>query len=816
MNIQLRHIGIAATAFFCVMVIAACGYFRVFKGSEDDKITWTQSVGYKTETEVVEAIESCVGTLAVASLTFAEGDKASSVTQNFTVPQRLGDCDVGWSANSEASAWITILEGVAIVTRPTGSNDETVTLTASLSVGETFETKTVVVTIKRQGAVTDTGTNSGTNSGTNNNNNNTSDVSTCKTNLTTSRFTFASGDSTTAVTQNFTVPVTQNSCSVEWTASNSTWITGINSSTGVVTVARQSAIADQTVTLTATLNHSSSGTSDTKSFNVTIVRQQTDGEAVALCKANLTSGGITFGTGDTSTTVTQNFTLPLAQNDCTVSWTGDNSTWIPSFNPSTGVATVARQSSLANQTVTLTATISRNVYSGASDTKTFNVTVLRLLADSEIDACAAAVDVSDITFTGSDTSAGVTQNFSLPSTISAGGNTCALTWSENPNSSAVVISGTSVSVTRPAYTSANASVNLKATASAGTGYSRESASVGFVVTKLPPTDLQKANECQAGFTTSNITFTSPDIASSVTKNFSLPANATISGNSCAFSSWSSNDSSISVSGTSATVSRPADTGSNASVTISGTVSVNGVAADNPVTANLTVIKYTEAEIITACSTGLTVDDFTGVTKQSNTAGTIANTINAMTVPLSESGVGGLSCSITWSSNNTTYLSLSGGNGTVNHFYDGSDTIVTLTATLTRGSTNATKNFSMTVKSKLSPPVSRTTVAFSAGSYSSINVAFAASSAIAPATILYKICVSNDEDKLANASSMDAMSSNCLTSNMAYPSIESPLNIPINGGSGETWFARVYSIVDGEPNTDSKKILYNKSEGLYFP
>lgn len=706
MIFEARKILVSSALMTTAFAVAACGYVRVFDGSQDEKISWSKSGGYQTDIEVVESLKLCTEALDQSSIIMGSDDSLSSVTENINLPQTSATCSVSWSADAESLSWISINEGLATITRPTGTTDETVTLTATLAQGRSTETKTFTLTVKRKAAGSNTGSSS----------NAATELAACKSNLSSSAFTFASGDSTTSVIRNFTLPVTQNTCSVSWSAGGTSGITSINNSTGVATVSRQAGATDQTITLTATLTHTASGT---------------------------------------------------------------------------------------------------------IDTKTFSVTVLRALSNAEVDTCAASVDISKINFTSPDVAAVVTQNFTLPSRINTGGNICLLSWSEVPDSSAAALSGESVTVSRPAYASGDSSVTLKATASAGTAYTALSAGVNFIVSRAPATDLEKANECLAGFTTSNLTFTNPDTASSVKSNFTLPSGATISGHSCVFSSWQSNNSAVAVAGTSATVTRAADTGSDASVTISGTVTVNGISASGAVTANLTVPKYTEAESVAACKTALTTTDFTGLanTPKTATTGTIAASTTTITFPLVKSGVAGVSCTVSWSSNNASYLSVSGGTGTATHDYDGSHTSVTLTASLGRGSATDTKAFTMSVRSKFVAPTLKSTVAFyNTGNFSKIKVAFAASTladAGDTSTISYKVCVSKDSSDLATITSMDAMGSGCQTVNTAYPSVDSPLEITISAAFGETWKARVYSKVDGQPNTDAKKILYDISGDVTY-
>jgi hypothetical protein len=573
------------------------------------------------------------------------------------------------------------------------------------------------------------------------------------------------------------------------------------------------------VSLTATLTNTDTGEKSSKVFVVTILQSLTDADAVALCKANLDASGFVFAAGDSTSHVSQNFSLPLTQNDCAVSWSAGGSSWISSISNVTGLVTLSRQVASSDETVALTATLSRNRDSGATDTKALSVTILRYLTNAEVDACAAAVGIGSLSFTAPDTSAGVTQDFSLPSTITANGALCTLTWTESPDTNVVAISGTTLSTTRPSYTAGNAAVVLKATASGGSPYTKQSSDVGFTVSKLPATDLERANECRSGFSASNITYSSPDNSAAVTKNFTLPDSLVISGNSCNFTAWQSNSAAIVLSGTeqrSASVTRPADDQSNATVVLSGTVSYNGTPASSLASATVAVQKYSEAESVAACKAALTTSDFTGITVTTATAGTVAVASTSMTFPVTKTGVGGKSCTVSWSSNNISYISVSAGNGSVTHGYDAADTYVTLTPTISRGSaSDSAKTFSMRVKSLFTAPTLRSTVAqenkTTAGA---LSINYVASNVTDSSQIVYKICVSQDSTEVDSISAMDSAGASCQTSTTAYANLNSPLVIQVNGQSGDVWYANVYSMVQGQPDSSSKKILYDVGSATF--
>jgi len=168
------------------------------------------------------------------------------------------------------------------------------------------------------------------------------------------QITFASEDSAASVTQNLTLPTAgPNGTAISWASNN----TAVVSTTGVVT--RPATTTD--VTLTATISKGSA--SDTKQFPLTVL-QITDAQAVAADKASLQ---ITFASGDSASSVTQNLTLPTAgPNGTAISWASSNTGIVST----TGVVT--RPATTTD--VTLTATISKG---SASDTKPFPVSVIQ-------------------------------------------------------------------------------------------------------------------------------------------------------------------------------------------------------------------------------------------------------------------------------------------------------------------------------------------------------------------------------------------------------------------------------------------------------
>ncbi len=351
-------------------------------------------------------------------------------------------------------------------------------------------------------------------------------------------------DSSGSITQNITLATTgPNGTTITWLSSNST-IIAING-----TVTRPAyGTGNTTVTLTATISKGS--TFDTKIFIITIIQApSTDAGSVAADKSALV---ITYGSGDSSASVTQNVTLPTAgSSGTTIAW-GSSNTGIIAAN---GAVTRPAYGS-GNASITMTATISKGL---SNDTKQFILTVIE---NPQSDAGSVAADKAAlvIIYGGSDSAGNVTQNVTLQ-TVGSSGTT--ISWS---SSNTGVISNAGI-VTRPAYGSGNASSTITATITKGLANDTKQ----FVLTVLesPQTD---AGAVAADKTALVIIYGGSDSAGSVTQNVTLA----IAGSSGTTISWvSSNTAVISNSGV---VTRPVSGSGNASSTLTATIS-KGLAND---------------------------------------------------------------------------------------------------------------------------------------------------------------------------------------------------------------------------------------------
>ena len=390
-------------------------------------LTATITVGAASDTKLfpvtvkAQMTDAQAVAAAKAALTigYANGDAATSVTQNLTLPViGLDGCTISWSSSDPSIA----ADGT--VSRPV-TGDLPVTLTATITLNAASDTKVFIVTLKAQ--MTDVQA-----------------VAAAKAAL---AIGYASGDSADSVTQNLTLPTTGSSgCTISW-ASNDESLVSI---TGVV---QQPLTGDAQVTLTATI--SSHAVSDTAAFTVTVKGQMSDADAVAAAKAAL---NITYASGDSAASVTQNVGLPASGSDgCSISWAADTPAVI-------SIAGAVTQPASDPVVVTLTATITSH---SASDTKVFVLNVQPLMNDAA--AVAADKAALAIVYGPGDSASRVTGNIVLPT---SGTNGSTITW----GSSAPDIISISGGVTVPS--DSDASVTMTATISRGSA----SDTANFVLT----------------------------------------------------------------------------------------------------------------------------------------------------------------------------------------------------------------------------------------------------------------------------------------------------------------------------------------------
>ena len=432
------------------------------------------------ETDYTADVAAAKSSLAIE---FASGDSATSVTQDITLPAKVGDVSVKWSSSNTA-----VISNDGNVVRPAfADGNASVTLTATLTKGTASDTKafnvtvlalapySYTVTFDSQNAdtaaspasitVTEpattvsslpsapeksgftfggwfTETNGGgtqfTASTVVNGNitvyakwtatapvdTSAEDVAAVKSAL---ALTFASGDSATSVTKNITLPTGSNGVNVSWSSTN----TSVVSTAGVVT---RPTFADgnASVTLTATLTKGTA--SDTKAFSVTVLALAPYSYTVTFDSQNADTAA-----SPASITVTEPATtvsaLPTAPAKNGFEFGG----W---FTKANGEGTAFTASTVVNNNITVYAkwTATAPVDTSAQDVASLKSTLA-------------------ISFADGDSATSVTGNIILPS----GSNGVNVTWSSS-NTSVVANNGT---VTRPAFADGNATVTLTATLTKG-------------------------------------------------------------------------------------------------------------------------------------------------------------------------------------------------------------------------------------------------------------------------------------------------------------------------------------------------------------
>ncbi len=269
-------------------------------------------------------------------ITYSSGDNSSSVTGNVILPS-AGPCgtNISWASNGSS-----IVSTAGAVTRPSfSSGDALVTLTATISKGSESDTKDFILTIIKAPQT---------------------DAEAVAADKAVLDIIYASGDSALSVTGNLTLVAT-GPCetTITWSSDD----TDVIADNGTVTRPAYSS-EDAPVIMTATISKGIE--SDTKDFDLTVIKApQTDAEAVAADKAVL---AITYAPGDSASHVTQNLTL-LSTGPCgtTNTWESGNTDVIANDG------TVTRpENGSGDAEVTMTATISKNA---ANDTKDFVLTV---------------------------------------------------------------------------------------------------------------------------------------------------------------------------------------------------------------------------------------------------------------------------------------------------------------------------------------------------------------------------------------------------------------------------------------------------------
>jgi len=289
-----------------------------------------------TVKSLMTAAEKVAADKAALSLTYAEGDSATSVTKPLTLAAtgRYGST-VSWMSSNPA---VVSNDGKTINRPAVGAGDATVVLTAIITNGSINDVKTFTVTVKQQ--LTDA-----------------QKVAADKAAL---AIGFQTGDNANSVTRAVTLPAQGvNGSSVTWLSSNPAVI----SNDGKTVNRPANGSGDVQVVFTSVIT--SNGISDIKTFTLVVKQQLTDVQKVAADKAALAIG---FTGTDNATSVTGPLTFPTTGiNGSTIVWVSGNEAVI-----SDDGKTVVRPTGTQDVQVTLTAII---LSGGSADTKTFTLTV---------------------------------------------------------------------------------------------------------------------------------------------------------------------------------------------------------------------------------------------------------------------------------------------------------------------------------------------------------------------------------------------------------------------------------------------------------
>ncbi len=293
-------------------------------------------VTVKEQMTDAEAVAAAMEALVIG---YAEGDSATGVTQNLTLPTSgSSGCSISWASSSPA-----VISTAGVVNQPAVGNAQ-VTMTATVSSHEVSQDVPFSLTVLGEMSDGDA-------------------VAAAKAAL---NIVYASGDSASRVTRDLTLPTSSiDGVVITWESDTPAVI----STSGVVTQPETDPVI---VTLTATLT--SNAASDTKTFELDVQPPMSDAAAVAADKAALTIG---YGPGDSASHVTGNLFLSTeGTNGSTISWVSSD----PSIISISGGVTVPTDE---DATVTMTATLTHGL---ASDAAPFVLTVKATLLTSWVEA----------------------------------------------------------------------------------------------------------------------------------------------------------------------------------------------------------------------------------------------------------------------------------------------------------------------------------------------------------------------------------------------------------------------------------------------
>ena len=375
------------------------------------------------------------------------------------------------------------------------------------------------------------------------------------------------------VTASLTLPSTgENDTTITWSSDN----TSVIANDGTVTRPATGS-ANATVTLTATITKGS--VSQTKTFTIIVLKEPASAaDALTEAQTLLTGASLTYGTGESASAVTTNITLPsTGANGTTIVWSEKTDTGSNISISGTTAAVTRPIYSSSNANIELTATITN---SSGSLTKDITLTILKSdpTPVEAINAAKAALTESNITFTASETSATVKNNFTLPLT---GSLDTTISWTSA--NSAVSISGASATVTRAA---SDVTGNITATISKAGGASQTK---DFSIKVLADLDTADVAADKAALADTTIKGSNTDL-DNVKVNLYLPG----TGSGGSGITWSSDKPGVIAND--GTVTRPASTASDETVVMTATITKGSATDTKPFTIKVIKLSATSYSI----------------------------------------------------------------------------------------------------------------------------------------------------------------------------------------------------------------------------
>ena len=426
-------------------------------------------------------------------------------------------------------------------------------------------------------------------------------------------------------------------------------------------------IGDKTVNLTATLNLGTAAP-ETKTFTVTVKAIDRTDEEKVQADYNWLDSSVILNGNSALNNVTGDLSLPVTgAAGSSISWSSSDTSAV-----STAGAVTRPAFTKGDKTVILTATLSLGTATPGTKTFTVQVKALEETDEEKVQADYNWLD-SSVILNGNSALNEITQDLLLPI---AGDSGSSISWS----SSDELAMSTAGAVTRPAYAKGDKIVDLRATLNLGAA-APVTKLFTIVVKTLEETDEEKV-QADYNWLDASVILNENSALTNVTGDLSLP----LTGGRGSSISWSSSD--TSVVSEDGTVTRPKYTAGAKSVTLTATINKGLFTAEKTFTVTVaakTVI--TDEELVET--------DYEWLTEERilNGNSSLDNVLRDLYLPtVGKFGYGG--SHISWASGSHGFVTI-GGNVYRPMFHVGNQT-VTLTATISKGSSVLNKTFTVTV------------------------------------------------------------------------------------------------------------------------